>query len=198
MQQKILFYKMGAVFALVFTLGYSDLDAVSLLRYLLGTEPVSAEMQEIADKADALTHFKTPVLQMNWLAKRLPYSTFNWFNTTWVDEEALKNNPEFATLWQLIHEKWHTIWKHDVRRIIGVSSIVTSVLFKIFLTAQLTSKGWNGYTLSQKAAETFSCTHLPLLTLFLFLWHEEYCESQADAYADRVLKDITESSVDAA
>lgn len=190
MQQKFLSHTLGMITILTLATGCTDLNAASLLRYLFGTKPVSSEIQVIADKADDLTNFKTPVLQMNWLAKKIGYSTFNWFNTTWVDEEAIKNNPEFATLWQLVHEKWHTIWGHDVRRIVGVGALFSYIARDIYFLHDAGKVLGTKYYLSALPWE--------LLSLLLVLWHEEYCESQADSYADRVLDHTTESPVDAA
>ena len=77
---------------------FTDARAVSTLRYIFGSEPVSQDIQHISNQADEITNFETPTLKMNWLAKKLGYSSFNWFNTTWIDEEALKNNPKLNTL----------------------------------------------------------------------------------------------------
>jgi hypothetical protein len=185
MQQFFLQCQRGVLIALFFTLA-ADLNAASLLRYVFGSQPVSAEIQDISDVADKMTNFDTTVLKMNRLSKKLGYSSFNWFNTTWVDEEVVSAKSNDALLWQLIHEKYHTIGGHDWRRIVGAGAVAMPIIRGTIAACKFYLK--HGYFPLFPYIIPFE---LPatFLALFLFLWHEEYCESQADAYADHMMRE---------
>lgn len=182
MQQFFLHCQRGVFIALFFTLA-ADLKAASLLRYIFGSQPVSAEIQQISDIADKMTNFDTTVLKMNKLSKKLGYSSFNWFNTTWVDEEVVSAKSKNALLWQLIHEKYHTIGGHDWRRIIAAGAIATPLFWRLVYI------GTRKFSLFEKCMNISGNIPEILLALFLFLWHEEYCELLADSYADHVMQE---------
>jgi hypothetical protein len=165
----------------------------SLLRYVLGSQPVSTSIQRAADAADEATDFKTPVLKMNRLAKLFGYSSFNWFDTTWVNEEAAQEiNPKILT-WQLIHEKYHSLARHDVRRIFGFLA-ATSPYFITAIQALVEANRENDYYgfMGDVPFIDYLVPKLPLifLTHMLINWHEEYCENAADQYADRITTHI--------
>lgn len=154
----------------------------SFLRHFLGSKPAHETLQKIAREADTATGFETPLLKMNRLGKLFGYGTFNWFNTTWINEEATATISDEDIKWQLIHEKWHTLAKHDIRRVIALGYILSSYLVT-----------------SLQIGEAFIATgEFPLTPYLLFnlqnilasnlafLWHEEYCENAADLYADRL------------
>jgi hypothetical protein len=183
MQQFFLQCQRGVFIALFFT-SAADLNASSLLRYIFGSQPVSAEIQKVSDIADKMTNFDTTVLKMNRLSKKLGYSSFNWFNTTWVDEEVVSAKSKNALLRQLIHEKYHTIGGHDWRRIVGAGAIATQLGWRILFMSTLTK-----LTTFEKFMSFSGCVPQLLLTLFLLLWHEEYCELLADSYADHVMRE---------
>jgi hypothetical protein len=181
MQQFFLQCQRGVFIALFFTFA-ADLQAASWLRYIFGSQPVSAEIQQVSGVADKMTNFETTVLKMNKLSKKLGYSSFNWFNTTWVDEDGVSAKSKNALLRQLIHEKYHTIGGHDWRRIVGVCAVATSLIRGLVTAYAKYDAGLDlGIVVPYSLPATF-------LALFLFLWHEEYCESQADAYADHVMR----------
>jgi hypothetical protein len=157
----------------------------SYLQYIFGSQPASEAVQKLSAQADERTGFTenpTTVLQMNALAKLFGYSSFNWFNTTWVDEASFEGRSDRSIIWQLIHEKYHTLAGHDVRRIIGSAA----------LKVQFMCMARDMYKLCNNME--IAPTTLPidigwsLFTLFLFLWHEEQCEIAADAYADRMIE----------
>lgn len=179
--QQIFLQCARGVFVALFLMATNNVNANSLLRHIFGAQTVSPEIQKVADLSDQMTNFDTTVFKMNGLAKKIGYSSFNWFNTTWVDEEVVQHKTDKAILWQLIHEKYHTIAGHDWRRIIGVGAVVMPIIQGIMLSIQVfIEKGDSGispFILPNALPATF-------LALFLFLWHEEYCESQADAYAN--------------
>lgn len=151
----------------------------SFLRYILGSQQPSGAMQKFSDAADEMSGFTTPVYQMNSCGKLFRYSSFNWFNTTWIDEGALENRSDKSIMWQLLHEKYHTIAAHDWRRIIGAGAISSDLLYTILWV--MNNKAHHGL---QYVAGRIFCS---CFTLFLFLWHEEYCEHMADLYADRMI-----------
>jgi len=184
--QQIFLHRIIGAFLVLFFAASTSLQSASVLRYVFGSAPIDQiQVQEIAQEADKISDFKTPTFKMNWLAKKLGCSSFNWFNTTWVDEEAIKNNPKMRTLWQLLHEKYHTIGGHDWRRIIGAGAVAMPILRGI---VDASAEAINGGDFP--IIPYIIPWALPQFTLaiFLFLWHEEYCERQADIYADEMLE----------
>lgn len=170
---------------LALCLFFTSAEAESVLKYIFGSEPVSNRIQEISDDADDITGFDTTVYKMNSFAKLLGYSSFNWFNTTWIDENEADMDSDSYLRLQLIHEKYHTIAGHDYRRIIGASAY----LCWITCIAQK-------YKLSPNyCTERLQWFPVDLVMLFMFLWHEEYCETQANLYADFMLKKEAEEGV---
>jgi hypothetical protein len=84
----------------------------------------------------------------------------------------------------LIHEKYHTIGGHDWRRIIAAGAIATHLGWRVLFMKTLTRP-----TAFEKFMNISGCIPQLLLTLFLFLWHEEYCELLADSYADQMMRE---------
>jgi hypothetical protein len=185
MQQFFLQCQRGVFIALFFT-SAADLNASSLLRYIFGSQPVSAEIQKVSDIADKMTNFDTTVLKMNRLSKKLGYSSFNWFNTTWVDEEVVSAKSKNALLRQLIHEKYHTIGGHDWRRIIGAGAVAMPIIRGLALVCKYYVKHGDFPLVPHIIPFELPAT---FLALFLFLWHEEYCELLADSYADHMMRE---------
>ena len=182
--QQIFLQRVACAFLAVFFAFTSNMHAASLLRYVFGSEPVSQRLQKIAEFSDTMTNFDTAVFKMNGLSKKLGLSSFNWFNTTWIYEEAIQHKSDPALLWQLLHEKYHTIAYHDVRRIIGELAVDAPLIAGV-CTACV------GYVTGEDLPKliAFVAISQALLARFLFLWHEEYCESQANAYADHMMRE---------
>lgn len=157
----------------------------SILRYIFGSEPVSDRIKEISNNADDITEFDTTVYKMNSFAKLLGYSSFNWFNTTWIDENEAEFFSDSCIHLQLIHEKYHTIAGHDYRRIIGVSAILAWISF----VAQQCHNAPHYW------AEYAKWIPVDFAMLFMFLWHEEYCETQANLYANFMLEKVSAENV---
>lgn len=185
MQQIFSYQIVRTALALALCLFSAHAHAGSMLKYILGSEPVSDRIQEISDDADDITGFDTTVYKMNNFAKMLGYSSFNWFNTTWIDENEAEMDSDSYLRLQLIHEKYHTIACHDYRRIIGASAIFSWIIF-VGQQCHNTPNCW---------AEYAKWIPVDLAMLFVFLWHEEYCETQANLYADFMLKKEAEEGI---